>query len=142
MHTTWVILLLFIAGCQSRSADAPAPAEPDEFAQARRAMLAELRDPESARFGPFARGHRGAVCGSINARNGHGGFTGAQAFAWSPATGVLFYDYPGELGHWRERGEFARRFAALGCSIGPDQTKAIAAVEALEASDRKLGLRH
>jgi hypothetical protein len=86
----------------------------------------------------MSRGRGGAVCGTVNARNGLGGYTGAEPFAWSTATGALLYQFQGELGGWRERGELARRFAALGCSIGPDQARAIDAVAALEASDRRI----
>jgi hypothetical protein len=138
MRKRCLIPLLFATACSSRNSDAPT--QPAEFAEARAAILAQLRDPDSAKFGPVVNRQDGAVCGSVNARNGYGGFTGSQAFAWSPKTGAMFYDYPTEEGHWRERGELARRFAALGCSISPDQSKAIAAVEALEASDHRLGL--
>lgn len=93
---------------------------------ARAAVLAGLRDPESARFGPLTPGKGAAWCGTVNARNGYGGMTGPRAFAWSPSTGVMLYEFDGPLGRWIERGEVAERFAALGCSVGPDQERALA----------------
>lgn len=65
----------------------------------------------------------------MNARNGFGGYAGAMPFAWSAETGVIAYDFEGDLYHWHDRGRIAERFADLGCSIGPDQAKAIAALD-------------
>lgn len=127
-------IVLLAAGCQR--AETESPAAGTEFSQARAAVTSQLRDPESARFGPLTRGRGGAVCGTVNARNGFGGYTGAAPFAWSAATGALLYDFPTSEGHWRDRGELAERFAALGCSIGPDQAKAISALRALETSEK------
>lgn len=134
MRVLCAMLLLFLAACGT--APAAPPADPPEFIQARAAILSQLRDPQSAAFGTLTRGRRDAVCGTVNARNGFGGYTGAEPFAWSPATGATLYEFPSELGHWRERGELAERFADLGCSIGPDQAKAIAALRALDPSKK------
>lgn len=52
-------------------------------ARAKKAVLASLKDPESAIFGPMevrATGNDSALvsCGSVNARNGFGGYTGMR----------------------------------------------------------------
>lgn len=133
------VLSLMVALALASCNRAPtSPAEPSEFAAARSAVTAQLRDPDSARFGRLRRGLHGAVCGAVNARNGYGGYSGAMPFAWSQEDGVIAYDFPTEEGQWRERGRIAQRFAALGCSIGPDQNKAINALHAIEESDRRL----
>ncbi len=50
------------------------------MATTRTLVTAMLRDPASGQFGITYRGHKSAVCGSINARNGFGGMTGQVAF--------------------------------------------------------------
>lgn len=53
-------------------------------AKYRQAIADSLRDPESARFGSTrvvrAESGRDAVCGSVNARNAYGGYTGSDLF--------------------------------------------------------------
>lgn len=57
---------------------------------ARDKVTANLRDPESARFVGYsvharavcAEGPHDLVCGRVNAKNGFGGYTGAQSFAF------------------------------------------------------------
>ena len=44
-----------------------------------------LKDPESARFGPIRKGVGDAWCGSVNAKNGFGGYVGAERFVVSPS---------------------------------------------------------
>jgi hypothetical protein len=131
-----LLIVLLLAGCRRTASESPTVAPPD--APARAAILAQLRDPDGARFGPFERGRNGATCGTVNAHNGFGGYTGPRPFAWSASTGPILYEFDGELGSWRERGEVAERFAALGCSIGADQGKAIAALQALRDSERRV----
>lgn len=69
------------------SAQAPAPSVPDKAelqASAQRAIRAQLKDPESARFSDVfvhqTKDSLTAVCGSVNARNGFGGYDGDKAF--------------------------------------------------------------
>lgn len=77
--------LLLLASCGPTT---PAPiAEPTEnpkIAAAQLAVLARLRDPGSAKFGPFTVTERGIVCGSVNARNGFNGYSGTSAFWFDP----------------------------------------------------------
>jgi hypothetical protein len=121
-------LLLCLAGCQAAT-------QSDPNAEARAAVLAALKDPESARFGPMTAGKPGTVCGTVNARNSFGGYTGNRAFAWTSGKSVLIYSDPPD---WGDKGNEARRFAAVGCSIGPDHKQAIEARDALDASQRRV----
>jgi hypothetical protein len=43
-------------------------------------ILKILRDPDSAKFGDVFFGRNGTVCGTVNSKNGFGGYTGAQVF--------------------------------------------------------------
>lgn len=64
------------------------PAEAVE--EAKRAVAAKMKDPESARFAdvahrvsPNARGEpTDVVCGMVNAKNSFGGYTGARPFVY------------------------------------------------------------
>jgi hypothetical protein len=47
-------------------------------AGARKAVLAELNDPDSAKFGEFDRYDENNVCIKVNAKNHLGGYTGWQ----------------------------------------------------------------
>src|SRR5262245_13994790 len=104
-HIAVLFLALALAGCNVTSAEAPPPPAapsgppptaniPDKelFRQARAAVVANLKDPESARFGDkfdrrINRGRDGVlyevVCGEVNARNGFGGYTGSKMFLWT-----------------------------------------------------------
>lgn len=67
-------------------------AKPDEplVGRAKAAILAKLKDPDSARFSdvgrritPNARGEpTEVVCGRVNSRNSFGGYTGPSAFVY------------------------------------------------------------
>jgi hypothetical protein len=69
-----------------------------EFAQ--RFVKAKLRDPSSAVFGPLNahsdRKFKGvqviAVCGTVNAKNGFGGYTGMKQFVSIPAKTIVVMD--------------------------------------------------
>jgi hypothetical protein len=101
-------------------------------ADARRAVLAGLRDPESARFANVAVNGRGIVCGTINARNGFGGYTGAAGFYYDPSDRrAVIADLSGD---WEAKGYQAVAFEAVGCSIGAEQQQALDAHRHLEAS--------
>lgn len=80
--------------------------------QARVEVLMQLRDPESARFGRMwvANSDEGqTVCGSVNARNGFGGYSGSTEFYVRGEGNVMI-----RSGSNREY--FDKRFAAL-CSL-------------------------
>lgn len=141
--THWAALAaLLLSGCDAVPSAAhddrrPAAAIADPFAAARAAVVASLKDPDSARFGSFSHGKGSAVCGLVNARNAAGGYTGARAFVYSPdgpAPDRLYIDE--DAGDWRDRGIMAEIFAERGCSIGADQAKALEARKALEEMDR------
>src|SRR5262245_45344149 len=62
------------------------------FKRARTAVVANLKDPDSVRFGSkFERLKHATragepyeiVCGQVNARNSFGGYTGMTVFAWT-----------------------------------------------------------
>lgn len=111
----------------------------DPFADARAVVVASLKDPDSARFGAFARGKGSSVCGEINARNSFGGYTGPRAFVYSPdgpLADMLYID--SAASDWDARGIMAEIFAARGCSIGADQARALEVRKALADSDRRM----
>lgn len=52
-----------------------------------------LKDPDSARFdGVAANPKTGAICGSVNAKNSHGGYTGRTGFVLVPTTGEFLLE--------------------------------------------------
>jgi hypothetical protein len=58
-----------------------AVAEIMEHSNARRAVRALLRDPESAVFATMV-SRNGMICGYVNAKNGFGGYTGMKEFIY------------------------------------------------------------
>lgn len=126
--------VLLTASCNPTPTGAPQEnrrAEPAGFSSARAAVLAALKDPDSAHFGPLAPGKSGAVCGTVNARNSFGGYAGMRAFAWAPDGRLRIYNPDQD---WGGKGWDARAFAELGCSIGPDQARALEARRLLDKS--------
>ena len=96
-----------LTACQSASSNAPPPvarmSDAQAFAAARAAVLADLRDPDSAKFGPiFAHkmvmgGLLGEtteeiICGTVNSRNGFGGYSGQTIFAYRVRTNIVLID--------------------------------------------------
>ena len=57
-------------------------------AEARAAVRARLKDPDSARF-DLVRVHADGVCGTVNARNAFGGYAGPQRFVVTSAGRVF-----------------------------------------------------
>jgi len=57
---------------------------PDYFTKAKRAMSEEMRDPDSVKYGDLFEGMglsgRKTVCGTVNAKNGFGCYTGMNPF--------------------------------------------------------------
>lgn len=85
---------LACAGCQTASAPPPETAglsDSAAIAMARAAVIAALKDPASAQFGPMRRASTAdplgrkfdVVCGTVNARNSFGGLTGQKPFAYN-----------------------------------------------------------
>lgn len=60
-----IILVLFLAACSG------------EESAAKNAVLVDLKDPDSAKFGDFQMVGRDGACLEVNARNSFGGYTGA-----------------------------------------------------------------
>lgn len=103
MRSALGLVALLLAGCaatppiESFIVDLkPASLAPADKASAERAVIASLKDPDSARFGPaFGAVDKNGVkyaCGTVNAKNGMGGYTGAQMYAvkWAgPAAEVV-----------------------------------------------------
>jgi hypothetical protein len=87
----FVILAAYsaLAGCS---------AEHGLEAEAKAAVLRELKDPESAKFDDqLMRAYiaDGLVCGGrVNSKNGMGGFTGFQSFWYSKSDGVVLDEAP------------------------------------------------
>lgn len=100
-----IAAVLAIAGCQStRSPEQiaatykPFTLPPAAIEAIKSGTAAALKDPESARFGEFRAVEDGAkgvvtVCGTVNAKNSFGGYTGMQPFI-----GALDFDEKGKPG--------------------------------------------
>lgn len=70
----------------------------EQDAEAKAAVVALLKDPESARFGkvvgvgdPNGTGVYSA-CGSVNAKNSYGGYVGSKLFAVDKGKAILWSD--------------------------------------------------
>lgn len=72
---------------------------------AKSAVLAKLKDPESAEFGDVGYREPGIVCGFVNAKNSFGGYTGQRAFIADSGEGYLYLqdDTPGFKEIWNTR---------------------------------------
>lgn len=69
----------------------------DQTALAKTAILAKLKDPESAQFSKMRLSNDGQyVCGFVNAKNSYGGYAGAKEFVVSLSNGT-FADIGKEL---------------------------------------------
>jgi len=66
MHKTIIALSILISACSSPESDA------------RKAVLNQLKDPGSAKFGEFTLINEHGACLAVNARNGMGGYPGEQ----------------------------------------------------------------
>jgi hypothetical protein len=88
-----IALLLFaglLTGCNVSTGEGTRPdlSDNEAFALARKRVTESLKDPSSAQFGEFSRRSHSLgfaddrVCGTVNARNSFGGFTGHQLFAY------------------------------------------------------------
>lgn len=106
-----------LVGCSQAASETPR--ENQSFNAARAVVTASLRDPDSARFGPFSRGRGASICGSVNARNGYGGYTGKRGFVFTPGEGALLYD-PAQ---W---GVHVEMFEERGCKVGADHARLLA----------------
>jgi ABC-type phosphate transport system substrate-binding protein len=113
---TLVLLCGCLAACNQTTAQSPAPniaaaSRPDTskitdqqaFAEARAAAIAKLKDPDSAKFGPFRRiiftnadgQSADLVCGIVNSKNSFGGYVGPTSFVHGVGySGVTFESDP------------------------------------------------
>ena len=67
MRATAFICALLLAGCAEYKIE--------------KQVRESLKDPDSARFGEMSNSEDGAIaCGTVNAKNGFGGYTGDQTF--------------------------------------------------------------
>lgn len=94
MQKPFVFLaLLALGGCQTQaSSNMLSPLDDAAlFEVARKQVLASMRDPDSTKFGikMFRKQSKlwdmtpvDVVCGTVNSRNGFGGFTGMKTFVW------------------------------------------------------------
>jgi hypothetical protein len=71
----------------------------EAFAQARTALLARLKDADSAKITSMRRVGE-YVCGEVNSKNGFGGYTGAKKFSVSSNGEALIGGESVELGVW------------------------------------------
>jgi hypothetical protein len=97
-----VFLCLALVACNQTTANVlPAPAMNDHQAlsAAYAAVLARMKDPDSAKIMNM---HRVGeyVCGEVNSKNGFGGYAGAKKFSVSPSGEVLIAGESVELGVW------------------------------------------
>lgn len=91
-----MLLLLLLAGCKTAEETTAQTANISDaraFALAREGVLAALKDPDSAKFGPkmvrktYSWNGEEIVCGTVNAKNGFGGYTGMTPFVYRIAEG-------------------------------------------------------
>lgn len=89
------ITAVFATGCATPSVTQPAAkpaviwtkdvATEAELIDAKKTVISQLKDPESARFGEIwalsGTNGRRSVCGYINAKNSYGGYTGNKMFS-------------------------------------------------------------
>lgn len=97
MKRSYTIVAALVLGASALGAYTMRPTARIERA-AKAAVLATLKDPGSATFGRFhiltSVPGEGAVCGTVNAKNGFGGLTGATPFF--VMEGAAFF--PSQLG--------------------------------------------
>lgn len=82
-----VAALVFPISAMAQQSD---PTDEVAYEAAKKAVLQQLKDPNSAQFGPSARqtkpNVRGeptdVVCGAVNARNSFGGYSGMSGFVY------------------------------------------------------------
>ena len=92
---TAIVLLLVVASVISSCNDnKPNPAE--QFASdlqwaARTAVKARLKDPDSAEFGLISV-HGKVACGTVNSKNGFGGYSGAKRFVSGGNPATTFFE--------------------------------------------------
>jgi hypothetical protein len=85
-QTIAALALLALVACNQTTARVSQPTMTDEqaLAQAKTALLANLKDPESAKISDMRRVEsNGAsfVCGRVNSKNSFGGYTGNAIFS-------------------------------------------------------------
>lgn len=95
-------LSLAVCGCNTQGTVAVAPVDDAAaFAAARRSVVAKLRDPASAQFGQHFQRKQAmgveVVCGTVNSKNGFGGYTGQTVFAYRIADDRVIF--AGEVDH-------------------------------------------
>lgn len=98
---------------------------------ARSWFLANLKDPSSAKFYDvyLAESPIPIVCGSVNAKNSHGGFTGNKKFFFSGAVSLNALDGPGDeelFAWWFDRVCKERRKDAKIESLVAEQYESVA----------------
>lgn len=78
------IAALAVALCGCAADLQPMALSVADVAQVKQAVTRQLKDPESARFGPIVGGKdatgRSYACGVVNAKNSFGGYTGDKPF--------------------------------------------------------------
>lgn len=71
--------------------------------KAKKAVIKSLKDPESAMFDAIypSKSFPSAACGSVNAKNSYGGYTGSKRFIATPETGGLTFEGDDKFDeHW------------------------------------------
>lgn len=68
--STLALSLVLLAGCDGIGGGAES--------EAKKAVLASLKDPDSAKFGQFTLVNEEHACLTVNARNSFGGYTGDE----------------------------------------------------------------
>lgn len=105
-RTAILVAALSVTACGGSKAD-PEQTENDALKiKAEVAVEAKLRDPSSAQFEAFVSRISGepVVCGTVNSKNGFGGYTGKQAFIYAGGQAILAEEVVPEtfFGIWSE----------------------------------------
>lgn len=83
--------IVFLSGCVGTQQPAPTysyapyPLTDDQIAAIQQQLATQLKDPGSAQFGPIqaaisTQDKSVAVCGTVNAKNSYGGYTGTKPY--------------------------------------------------------------
>lgn len=95
MRKTIFILALALSACQTEQTTVSTADDGALFEAARKSVLASLRDPKSAEFGPRFQRRQSmgleVVCGTVNSKNGFGGYTGQTVFVYKIAANRVVF---------------------------------------------------
>ena len=131
--------ILFLSACSGEHASTEnGSTDRSAIDEAKTAILSSLRDPDSARFSFVEINSMGIVCGSVNSKNGFGGYVGFAGFWYDPRTREAFLYDPTQSS--ADKAYDALLFDRRGCSIGSEHEGWLRTAKMINESNRKAGL--